>query len=226
MKPAVNTLLRSVAATIVFAGIHSLLASNAAKRVAFRLMGVENRRRYRAAYNAHAVATSLGLNLWIRRLPNDELVYQVRGLASYAMRAGQVAAGVQLARAVYAVGILNFLGSGPEGESIEAQGPARRENGTLIVTGPFKTQRHPTNFWPIFILWLQPRMTYAGFAFSVVASLYLYVGSIHQDHRLRRAYGDAYAKYRAAGVPFFFPWIPRGLVVSRVRRRRSGVSSR
>ena len=207
MKPPVNTLLRSVGATILFAGIHSLLASDAAKRVAVRFMGLDGRRRYRAAYNAQAVATSLGLYLWLRRLPNDELVYHFRGVAACAMRAGQVAAGVQLARCVYAVGILNFLGFSPEGESIEAQGPARRENGTLIVTGPFKTQRHPTNFWPMFVLWLQPRMTYAGLAFSVVASLYLYVGSIHQEHRLGRAYGDAYVEYRAAGVPFFFPSI-------------------
>ncbi|HYO84314.1 MAG TPA: hypothetical protein VES20_23110, partial [Bryobacteraceae bacterium] len=212
MKSPARTLLQSIAATVLFAGIHSLLASNAAKRVAARVMGPGRRDFYRAAYNAQAIATSIGLYLWLRRLPDDELVYDFQRPVAYAMRAGQAVAAVQLARCIYAVGILNFLGSTSKGQSIEAQGPARRENGTLIIAGPFRTQRHPTNFWPVVLLWLQPRMTRAGLAFSVVASLYFYVGSIHQDRRLCRAYGEAYERYRAAGVPLFLPALSRASV--------------
>ena len=60
-------------------------------------------------------------------------------------------------------------------------------------------------------------MTYVGFAFSGVASLYFYLGSMHQEQRLRRSYGEAYERYRDSGVPFFLPAIPWARVDSRQR---------
>ena len=211
MNAPVKVLLQSVAATVLFAGIHSLLASDAAKRVVARNNTPRKTDLYRLTYNAQALATSVGLFLWLRQLPNHALVYRVEGPAAYAMRAGQVAAALQLARCITAVGVLNFLGFGAHGQRIEAQGPARREDGTLMVVGPFRSQRHPTNFWTVVLLWLQPRMTWAGLGFSVAASLYLYVGSVHQDRRLRRSYGESYEQYRTAGVPLFFPAALRSL---------------
>ena len=202
MVPSLRTALQAAAATVCFAAVHSLLASEGAKRVAAGAMGP---RRYRQTYNGQALATSVGLYLWLRRLPNDDVVYHVQGPAAYAMRAGQAAAAVQLARCLSSVGVLNFLGWNSEGQSVEAQGPARRHDGSLVVVGPFRTQRHPTNFWPVVLLWLQPRMRWSGLAFSAVASLYLYLGSIHQDRRLSRLYGEEYECYRASGVPLFFP---------------------
>ena len=209
MRPCLRTALHSAAATVLFAAVHSLLASDRAKRIAAEAMGTASRKRYRQAYNAQALATSVGLYLWLRLLPNDNVVYQIQGPAAYGMRVGQAAAAVQLARCLSAVGVRNFLGSNSQDQSIEAQGPARRHDGTLVVVGPFQTQRHPTNFWPVVLLWLQPRMKWSGLAFSVVASLYLYLGSLHQDHRLRRAYGDEYERYRASGVPLFLPSLTR-----------------
>ena len=134
------------------------------------------------------------------------------GLANAALQAGSL---IALACCLRSVGVLNFLGipqlgralpsldAGPR--SVEAQGPARDQDGRILVTGPFRLHRHPANFWPVAILWLQPRMTHVSAAFAAVATLYMVAGSYHQDLRLRRAYGAEYAGYRAAGIPLFFP---------------------
>jgi protein-S-isoprenylcysteine O-methyltransferase Ste14 len=194
------TLLRAAGATAAFALVHSLLASEAAKTRAAKLMAP---RSFRVAYNAQAIATTAALFLWLRRTSPDEPVYEISGPTAWAMRAGQAVALVRLIDCIRAVGVLNFLGLDPS-RTIEAQGPARRRTGALIVTGPFERHRHPTNFWPVVLLCLQPRMSHAGIGFSVIASVYLYAGSHHQDARLRRAYGESYEDYRAA-VPFFVP---------------------
>ncbi len=48
-------------------------------------------------------------------------------------------------------------------------------------------------------------MTVRLLAFNAVATLYLVVGSIHEERRLLAAYGPAYAAYRRSGVPFYLP---------------------
>ena len=194
------TLLRAAGATAAFALVHSLLASEAAKRRAAKLIAP---RSYRAVYNAQAIATTAALFLWLRRISPDECVYDIQGPAAWSMRAGQAVALLRLAACIRAVGVLNFLGFDTS-RTIEAQGPARDRSGALIVTGPFERHRHPTNFWPVVLLWLEPSMSRAGLGFSIIATVYLYVGSHHQEARLRRTYGDAYERYRAA-VPFFIP---------------------
>ena len=209
-----RTLLKAVAATALFAAVHSVLASEVVKDIAASLVG--RRRRdtfYRAGYNAQALGATVWLFFFIRSLP-DRNVYEVRGTPAYLMRAGQAGSIAALAYSVYSVGILNFIGipqlvrgslaRKPGPQTIEAQGPARWEDGTLLITGPFRIQRHPTNFWPIGVLWLQPRMSHAGLAFSIVGSVYLLAGSYHQDGRLRRAYGEQYETYRRE-TPLFLP---------------------
>ena len=56
-------------------------------------------------------------------------------------------------------------------------------------------------------LWLCPRMTANLFAFNSVVTLYLLVGSVHEEKRLRESYGAAYDDYRKSGVNFFVPAI-------------------
>jgi protein-S-isoprenylcysteine O-methyltransferase Ste14 len=43
----------------------------------------------------------------------------------------------------------------------------------------------------------------------VLVALYVVLGSMHEEYRLRVAYGTAYERYRRA-VPFLIPGHPRG----------------
>ena len=89
----------------------------------------------------------------------------------------------------------------------EAQGPAHDARG-MRATGPFAWMRHPLNFAPLPVLWLHPHMTANLAAFNAAATLYLVVGSRHEEARLLAAHGADYERYRRGGVPFYWPRRP------------------
>ena len=100
---------------------------------------------------------------------------------------------------------MQWLGDGPVSPEPEAQGPVLDREGLANPKGPFTASRHPLNFSPLPILWLWPRMTTSLLAFNAAATVYLFIGSKHEESRLREAYGESYDAYRECGVPFFLP---------------------
>jgi len=94
-------------------------------------------------------------------------------------------------------------GHEPEREP-EAQGPARGPDGALRVVGPFRHTRHPDNLPILGVFWLFPRMTVNRATLAVLGTLYAVLGSLHEDQRLRAAYGAAFTAYQRR-YPFFWP---------------------
>ncbi|MGZ8938775.1 MAG: methyltransferase family protein [Limisphaerales bacterium] len=91
-------------------------------------------------------------------------------------------------------GINSLLGdTGSAEREPEAQGPALDST----ITGPFRFSRHPLNFLAIPLIWLAPRMTRNRLAFNCAASLYFVVGSLHEEKRMREAWGILYDEYRS-----------------------------
>jgi protein-S-isoprenylcysteine O-methyltransferase Ste14 len=75
----------------------------------------------------------------------------------------------------------------------------------MKMSGPFRLSRHPLNFAMLPIIWMMPRMTVNLAAFNLVTTLYSILGSVHEERRLKAAYGRAYADYQTSGVNFFVP---------------------
>ena len=65
------------------------------------------------------------------------------------------------------------------------------------------------------MLLLDPHMTERKLTVGVLAIAYGYLGSLHEERRLLRAYGDAYVRYQER-VPFLVPAAPLA-----TRRRRA-----
>jgi protein-S-isoprenylcysteine O-methyltransferase Ste14 len=55
-------------------------------------------------------------------------------------------------------------------------------------------------------------MTTSLFAFNAAATVYLIIGSKHEESRLREAYGESYDAYRESGVPFYLPRVAASMV--------------
>ena len=209
-----RSMAKVAAATAVFGLAHSALASRAAKRAAARAFGERNRNGlYRVVYITQSVATFGLLAAYIRRQPSREL-YKVEGPARFLMHAIQAGAVVYATSAAGQVGIRRilgleslaaWLGDGPVPPEPEAQGPALDAEGLGHALGPLAWSRHPLNFAPLPILWLWPRMTTSLLAFNATATIYLVVGSLHEEARLREAFGAEYDAYLGSGVPFFIP---------------------
>jgi hypothetical protein len=100
---------------------------------------------------------------------------------------------------------LAWLAGGPVPPEPEAQGPVLDERGKQHPAGPFAWSRHPLNFAPLPIFWLWPRMTTNLLAFNAAATIYLVVGSLHEEARLREEFGEDYDAYLKSGIPFYLP---------------------
>lgn len=209
-----RSMFKVAAATAVFGVIHSLLASRTAKRAASRTFGERNRNGlYRIFYIGQSLVTFGLLASYIRRQPSRDL-YRVEGPLAFLMHAVQAGAVVYATSATGQVGLrritglesfLVWLGDGPVPPEPEAQGPALDEEGRRHAAGPFAWSRHPLNFAPLPILWLWPRMTTSLLAFNTAATIYLVIGSLHEEARLREAFGDDYDAYLNSGIPFYIP---------------------
>jgi len=196
--------------SVLWALVHSLLASERAKDLACRVAGAHYRDGlYRVAYNVQAVASLVWLTRWFVRLPDREM-YRVRPLWSWLFRAGQAASLGILLSGVRVVGIPEFAGMTSlwrllTGKNIspepEAQGPPIGSDGEVVRSGAFRFTRHPGNLGALGFFLFLPRMTANRAALTGLVALYVVLGSLHEEHRLRTAYGAAYERYRRA-VPF------------------------
>jgi protein-S-isoprenylcysteine O-methyltransferase Ste14 len=199
------------------AAIHSLLASQSAKDLARRIAGPRYRNGlYRFAFNAKSVLLLVWATWWFLRLPDRE-IYRVRAPWSWLFRAGQLASLSVLLSAVRVIGVLDFAGlsqlrsllagldPGPEPE---AQGPPLGADGQLVTSQPFRLTRHPSNLGALGVFLLFPRMTVNRLTLVVLVALYVVLGSLHEERRLRAAYGEPFERYRQ-GVPFLVPLLQR-----------------
>jgi methanethiol S-methyltransferase len=211
-------MMKVMAATAAFGVVHSALASRTAKRAAASAFGERNRNGlYRVFYITQSLVTFGALAAYIRRQPGREL-YRIQGPLAVGMQAAgavavvyatSAAAQVSIRRITGLESVVAWCGEGPVPPEPEAQGPALDEEGCRRAAGPFAWSRHPLNFVPLPIFWLQPRMTTNLLAFNTAATVYLVVGSLHEEARLREAFGEAYEAYRTSGVPFYVPRLTR-----------------
>ncbi len=218
-REAGRSMGKVAAATAVWSLAHSALASRALKQAVQTIAG---RRRYntwyRPFYVAQSVASLAGLGWYARGLP-DRTLYRARGKTATAFHVGQGATALYFLWTLYHVGIgrasgISNLVAGWDGRALlpdaEGQGPSPDGRGGLRITGPFRRTRHPLNVVAVPLLWLFPRMTAKLAAFNLVATLYFYIGSFHEETRLRAEYGRAYADYQAGDTPFYLPRLGAG----------------
>ena len=207
---------RVVLICAIWACVHSLLASKPAKDLVARTAGPRCRDGlYRLAFNTQSLVTVAWAARRFVRLPDRE-IYRARPPWSWLFRAGQVGSLGVLFSGVRVVGVLEFAGVVPLWRAMtgresrpeaEAQGPPIGADGEMERVGAFRFTRHPGNLGAMgfFLLW--PRMTVNRATLAALVILYVVLGSMHEERRLRMAYGEAFERYRRA-APFLIPRLP------------------
>ena len=202
----------------LWALVHSVLASKQVKDLIRRVAGSRYRDGlYRFIFNAQSVVSLLWAARRFSRLPDKDL-YHARPPWSWLFRASQVASLGVLLSGVRVMGILRFAGLTPlrdllTGSDVrpapEAQGPPVGSDDEVVRAGAFRFSRHPGNLGALGFFLFLPRMTANRAVLVALVALYVVLGSMHEEYRLRAAYTAAYERYRRV-VPFLVPGRPRG----------------
>jgi protein-S-isoprenylcysteine O-methyltransferase Ste14 len=202
----------------LWALVHSVLASKQVKDLIRRIAGSRYRDGlYRFIFNAQSVVSLLWAARRFSRLPDKDL-YHARPPWSWLFRASQVASLGVLLSGVRVMGILRFAGLTSVGDVLagrnvrpapEAQGPPVGSNNEMVRAGAFRFSRHPGNLGALGFFLFLPRMTANRAVLVTLVALYVVLGSMHEEYRLRTAYEAAYERYRRA-VPFLIPGHPGG----------------
>ncbi|HSB88416.1 MAG TPA: isoprenylcysteine carboxylmethyltransferase family protein [Anaerolineales bacterium] len=187
-------------AVAAYAALHSLLASRWAKARARALLGGAAERVYRLIFNVIGAITFLPV-LAVLALEPGRRLYAVPWPWSILFVAGQAVAAACVAVGIWQTDALHFLG-------LRQLMPSDRETPSLVTTGLYRYVRHPLYTAGMAFLWLTPLMTTTLLAVDLALTAYFYLGTFHEEARLRAEFGEAYAEYQRR-VPRLIPRLLR-----------------
>lgn len=193
----VLSVLILIAYFVVWALVHSLLASLRFKDWTRRLLGPGTDQWYRLAYVVFAGITVLPMLAMVALLPNRTL-YVIPAPWRWLMVGGQVSALVALVGAVLQTGPSYFLGLS------QLLAKQTDQEDSLEVRGFYCWVRHPLYLLSIVFLWLTPAMTVNLATLYALITLYFAIGSLHEENRLLVQFGAAYRDYQRQ-VSWFIP---------------------
>ncbi len=195
--------------TAGYAAVHSLLLTGWVRLALEAVFGPRSVRGwFRLAYNGVAAVLLVVLVRYVSRLPDTGWL-RLTGPAAWALWGARLVALWFIWACVRRVGSGGFLGldhwrawrrGGP------APGPGI-ETGPLVADGPYRWVRHPMYAAGFVVLWADPVWTANRAAFALVFTAYLWLGALHEERRLSRAFGASYRRY-AAATPRFLPRCP------------------
>lgn len=187
---------------IIWALLHSVLAARPMKAWMRRTFGEQTVSRwYRFVYNVVSVLTVLPLFPLLAWLP-DRTLYVVPAPWRWLMVAGQCIALVSLIATLLQTDLGQFVGL----TQLTQDSPTQRTP-SLQTDGFYGWVRHPLYTFSLLFIWLSPAMTVNLLSTYVLFTLYFYIGSIHEEHRLLAEFGDDYRAYQQR-VPRLIPRIP------------------
>jgi len=192
-----------------FGLIHSWMAGVPLKRWFFQRWP-KLKAFYRLIYTLISLMT---FGLWYFLLPFPQgILYHISFPANFIFRLLQVAAVYGFWVTLRPIDIQSFLGLRQVLTFMQSGNlPSRLDESPsqqLITQGIYGYMRHPLYTFSMLILLFNPIMTYKLLLITLLAGIYFYIGSIYEEQKLLRIYGEAYREYQEQ-VPRFTPHLWR-----------------
>jgi len=182
------------AAAILYATLHSALASLTVKSVLDKTLG----RWYRLFFNTVAGVTLLPVLALVPLLP-DRMLYAAPSPWRWTLLFVEGAAVLLAVLPFIQTDIWHFLGLR---QLMQAVPPAHMP---FKEVGLYRQVRHPGYFFSVIFLWTSPLMTLNQALLYAAFTLYLWVGAIFEERKLVREFGEVYRDYQRR-VPMLIPW--------------------
>ena len=181
-----------------YAALHSLLASRQFKSLVWSVFGTGMDRWYVKFFGIFAAITLAPLALLFLSSPGKRLC-RIRSPWRWLMVAGQIVADLAT--------VLAFTDA-PHRFSISQQLRKAEMQEPLDPRGIYRYVRDPFLLSGLLQLWLTPFMTTRLLVLYVMTSVYLFLGSLHWESRLRYQFGKEYEDYQKE-VPRVIPRVPK-----------------
>jgi protein-S-isoprenylcysteine O-methyltransferase Ste14 len=182
---------------VLWAIVHSLLASLKAKQLAQEWFGAQAMHFYRLLYNGFAILTFIPI-FGITALTKSPILYAVPLPWAGFMVLGEFLALAGLIIALMQTDVWVFIGLRQLGESSRST--------PLNTGGLYHYLRHPLYLMGLVFIWLFPYMTCTIQVFNLALTLYILIGIFLEERKLRREFGQVYIDY-AAETPMLIPFL-------------------
>jgi protein-S-isoprenylcysteine O-methyltransferase Ste14 len=186
-----------IIATVVYAGVHSLLASLGVKSWFRQRYGLGIEKWYRLAYNVFAVISGLPILALLVLLP-DQPLYQIPFPWILLTILGQFVGAVIIVVGILQTDVWHFIGLRQIIQSDNHQN-------VMVRRGLYSWVRHPLYTCGLLLIWLVPTMTLNILSVFILLTIYLVIGAKLEEKRLLEEFGDEYRAYQAQ-VPMLIPF--------------------
>ena len=190
---------------IAFGVVHSLTAALVFKALMITLMGQRAYLGlYRLVYNGISVVTFGGIWLYVMLNPGG-FIWQVDAPASYAFFIVQGIGVVGLVISMLQIDFMRFAGLSQMVAWLAGK-PLPLPAEPFVTNGVYGLVRHPLYLFSLLFLWATPAMSAGWLGLCIGATLYFALGSLWEERKLMRQFGETYRLYRAT-VPWMIPFV-------------------
>lgn len=135
-----------------------------------------------------------------------QVLWALEGAPKYVLHLLQLAGLGLLGWAAVSVAGLKMLGLPQLLDMLRGRVPDERDiRADFRATGAYAIVRHPMHAGGILFLACQPSQTLGGFVFALFGCLYMVIGTVLEERRLRHDLGEVWEDY-ARRVPMFVPF--------------------
>lgn len=178
--------------------VHSLLASLKAKGKSIQWFGPDAKRWYRLFFNFMAVLTFSPALILAAVLPNAA-IYSIPFPWSLIFFGLQGLGIIGLIAGILQTNVFHFMGL----QQISGKGLSDHPS-ELTVEGLYYWVRHPLYFSSLLLIWFVPNMSWNILAFNLGVTVYIIIGTIFEERKLLKAFGNQYAEYQQK-TPMLIP---------------------
>ncbi|MBI5518509.1 MAG: hypothetical protein HY916_00445 [Desulfovibrio sp.] len=184
--------------------LHSVMAARRIKTAFELALGP----RYALYPFAYTVISLWTFWLVLAKEPDlPQVLWTLQGAPKYFLHLLQLAGIGLLGWAAVSVAGLKMLGLPQLVDVVRGRVPDERDiHADFKTTGAYALVRHPMHAGGILFLACQPSQTLGGFVFALFGCLYMVIGTVLEERRLRRELGYVWADY-ARRVPMFVPFL-------------------
>ena len=200
-----TTIVLIIFGMIAFALIHSLTAD---RRVKARVQHWVGERVYHGFYRLvyNLLSVLILAPLMLLGLPQGRVIWVAPEGLLPLLLVIQLVGFIGMAVSLLQIDLLRFAGVKQvmayfAGENL----PLASEK--LNTAGIYSLVRHPLYLFALMLIWPVSPMTDVYLAYIVMATLYFVIGSLVEEQRMLRFFGDEYAQYQRR-VPWLLP-VPR-----------------